>query len=236
MIMLKKNTAQRWFVYCVEGDTGYRATGQAANITASFSKDNDAFSATNDVNPTEVGTSGFYFFNLTAGETNASAVDIVPTHSNGKFIVVPLDSERWTRLDTNVVTVNGTSILVGDLNFSVSAGGKMVGSTLELVPGDEYSADDDTSITFTDSRFPDLDLFTRAEFTVYVAGGPVIDHVSTLLLDDATKTIEVELTQAQTLLLSSYYGERAEFDLELVRADSTRKTVARGPAEILDPL
>jgi hypothetical protein len=234
--MLKKNTAQRWFVYCVDGDTGYRATGQAASITASFCKDNDAFSATNDVNPTEVGTSGFYFFNLTAAETNASAVDIVPTHSNPKYVVLPLDSERWTRLDTNVVTVNGTSILVGDLNFSVSAGGKMVGSTLELVPGDEYSADDDTAISFTDSRFPDLTLFDSAELTVTVAGVAVVDHVTTAELDNATKTVSVELTEAQTLLLSSYYGERAEFDLELVRADSTRKTVARGPVNILDRL
>lgn len=234
--MIKRNTAQRWFVYCVDADTGYRATGQAANITASLSKDSGNFVATNDVNPTEVGTSGCYFFDLTAAETNASAVDIVPAHSNVKYVVRPLSGERWTHLDTNVVTVNGTSVLVGDLNFAVSAGGKMVNETLELVPGDRYYANDDTAITFTDSRFPDLDLFTQAEFTVYVAGGPVIDHVSTVLMSDATKTIKVELTQAQTLLLTSYVGEDAFFDLELVRADDTRKTVARGPVNILDPL
>ena len=234
--MLKKNTAQRWWVYCIDSSDGKLASGQAANITASFYTPADVLTATFDLNPTEAGTTGYYFFNLTAGETNFNTVDIIAKHSNSKYVVLPLSGERWTRLDTNVVTVNGANILVGDLNFSVSAGGKMVGSTLELVPGDEYSADDDTAITFTDSRFPDLDLFASAKFTVYVAGGPVIDHVSSLLLDDATKTIEVELTQAQTLLLSSYYGERAEFDLELVRPDSTRKTVARGPVNILDPL
>lgn len=234
--MIKRNTAQRWFVYCVDADTGYRATGQAANITASFCKDNDVFSATSDVNPTEVGTSGFYFFNLTAAETNAGAVDIVPTHSNAKYVVVPINGERWTRLDTNVTTVNGTSILVGDLNFAVSAGGKMVGSTLDLVPGDEYQLADDTAISFTDSRFPDLTLFDSAELTVYVAGVAVVDHVSTVLLDESTKTINVELTEAQTGLLLASVGEDAQYDLELVRADTTRKTIARGPARVLDPL
>lgn len=139
-------------------------------------------------------------------------------------------------VNANVVSVNGTNILVGDLNFAVSAGGKMVNDTLYIVPGDKYDADDDTAITFTDSRFPDLDLFTSAELTVYVAGVQVVDHISTLLLDEATKTISVELTEAQTNLLLDYVGEDATFDLELVRADSTRKTVARGPAEVLDPL
>jgi hypothetical protein len=139
-------------------------------------------------------------------------------------------------VNANIVSANGHPVLVGDLNFAVSAGGKMVNNVLEIVPGDKYDADDDTAITFTDSRFPDLDLFTSAELTVYVAGVQVVDHISTLLLDEATKTISVELTQAQTNLLLDYVGEDATFDLELVRADSTRKTIARGPANILDPL
>lgn len=234
--MIRRNRAQRWFVYCIDSDTGRLASGQAASITATLCKDNDSFVATADVNPTEVGTTGRYFFELTAAETNAAAVDIVPVHSSAKYVILPVDGERWTRLDANVVAANDSPVLVGDFNFAVSAGGKMVNNVLDLVPGDEYIEADATAVTFTDSRFPDLDLFTSAELTVYVAGTAVVDHVSTTSLDDATKTISVELTEAQTSLLLDYVGENATFDLELVRADSTRKTVARGPANVLDPL
>lgn len=234
--MIRRNLAQRYFVYCVKPEASGLESGQELSISAVLSKDAGAFVATNDAHPTEVGETGVYYFNLTAAETNAASVDIVCYHASSAYAVLPMDSERWTRVDTNVTTVNGTNILVGDLNFAVSAGGQMVNDTLYIVPGDKYDADDDTAITFTDSRFPDLDLFTSAELTVYVAGVQVVDHISTLLLDEATKTISVELTEAQTNLLLDYVGEDATFDLELVRADSTRKTVARGPANVLDPL
>lgn len=234
--MIRRNRAQRWWVYVIDGDTGYRATGQAASVTATICKDSDAFVATTDVNPTEVGTSGYYYFDLTAAETNAASVDIVPVHSSSKYVVVPLDSERWTRVDANVVSANDTAVLVGDLNFTVSAGGRMVNKTLDLVPGDEYQEADGTGVSFTDSRFPDLDLFSTAELTVTVNGTAVLDHISTASLDEASKTVTVELTEAQTTLLASYTGLDAFFDLELVRADATRKTVARGPVNVLDPL
>jgi hypothetical protein len=97
--MLKKNAAQRWWVCCIDGDSNYKASGQAASITATLCKDNDNFVATADTNPTEVGTSGFYYFNLTAAETNADTVDIVPVHSSAKFRVVPLSGDRYT-IDT----------------------------------------------------------------------------------------------------------------------------------------
>lgn len=234
--MIRRNLAQRFFVYCIDTATNRLASGQAASITATISKDSGSFVATADVNPTNVSTTGYYFFELTAAETNASVVDIIPAHANAQYVVYAVDSEHWTRVDTNVTAVNGSPVYVGDLNFVVSAGGKLVDDVLDIVPGDEYSADDDTAISFTDSRFPDLDLFTSAELTVYVAGVAVVDHISTLLLDEATKTISVELTEAQTGLLLASVGEDAQYDLELVRADTTRKTIARGPARVLDPL
>lgn len=94
--MIKKNAAQRWWVCCIDGDSNYKATGQAASITATLCKDNDNFVATNDTNPTEVGTSGFYYFDLTAAETNADSVDVIPVHSSAKYRVVPVSGERWT--------------------------------------------------------------------------------------------------------------------------------------------
>jgi len=94
--MLKKNAAQRWWVRCIDGDTGYMATGQAASITATISKDSGSFVATNDTNPTEQSTSGYYYFDLTANETNATTVDIVSVHVSSKYRVEPLHGERFT--------------------------------------------------------------------------------------------------------------------------------------------
>lgn len=234
--MIRRNKAQRWFVYCIDSTTGRLASGQAASVTATISKDDGSFVATADLNPTEVGTTGRYFFELTAAETNATAVDIVPVHSGADYVVGPINGERWTRLDSNVVTANGENILTGDFNFAVSAGGRLVNRVLELVPGDEYIDADATAVSFTDSRFPDLTLFDSAELTVFIAGVAVVDHISTTNLDEASKTVSVELTEAQTLLLADHVGAEASFDLELVRADATKKTVARGPVNILDPL
>ena len=109
-------------------------------------------------------------------------------------------------------------------------------TVVDVVPGDEYLVADATALAFTYARFPTLTLFATAEFTITVDGVAVVDHVSTDELNNATKTVSVELTQAQTTLLSDYVGEDAFFDLELVREDDTRVTVARGPVNILDPL
>jgi hypothetical protein len=146
------------------------------------------------------------------------------------------ESGTGTVVDANIVSANGLPVLTGQFNFAVSAGGRMINNVLDIVPGDEYIAADNTAVSFTDSKFPNLSLFDSAELTVSVAGVAVVDHVSTTELDNSSKTVSVELTEAQTTLLADYVGEDAFFDLELVRADATKKTVARGPVNILDPL
>ena len=237
-----KNTNNTLKVFAFNRDTATPQTGDAANITCKVSVNGGARNALTDTNPMEL-EDGYYIFTVTPAESNGVTADFFPESSTLGVQVICVEHTRYLFLgdvngsvNANIVSANGLPVLTGDFNFAVSAGGRMVNNVLDIVPGDEYTAADNTNIEFTDSRFPDLDLFTSAELTIYVSGVAVVDHVSTLLLDDATKTISVELTEAQTSLLAGYVGEDAFFDLELVRADATRKTVARGPANLLDPL
>jgi hypothetical protein len=234
--MIKKNRAQRWFVSCIDADTNRLASGQAASITATLSKNEGSFSATSDINPTEVGTSGTYYFELTANETNANTVDIVAVHSSAKYVMRPVDGERWSQLAADVVAANGSSILAGDFHFTVSAGGKLHQGELELVPGDDYVIADGTGILLTDGNFPDLTAFTSAKLTVRVGGVVVIDHHTTSSLDNSTKTVSFSMADTVSALLADYVGQDAEFDVEAHRADGSCKTIARGSAVILDPL
>jgi hypothetical protein len=234
--VIKKNAAQRVFVRCIDSDTGRLASGQAASITATISKGSGSFVATADVNPAEVGASGIYYFELTAAETNADSVDLVPLHSSAKYVISLLDAERWTRPDANLVSVNGSAVLTGDVNFTVSAGGRVQKGSLELVPGDDYLIADGTGILFTDGNFPDLDGFISAKLTVKMGPVVVIDHHSTSSLDESSKTVSFSMADTVSILLADYVGQDAEFDVEAHRADGSCKTIVRGPAKILDPL
>lgn len=141
-----------------------------------------------------------------------------------------------TVLDANLVSVNGSTILAGDFNFTVSAGGKLYQGKLDLVPGDEYLEADGTAITFTDGNFPDLDGFISAKLTVKVGASVIIDHHSTNDLSEASKTVSFDVPEEVSILLADYVGHDAEFDVEAHRPDGSCKTIARGPAVILDPL
>lgn len=88
--MLFKNTAgQGLYVYAYDRTTGDAATGDAANITATISKDGAAPGATNDVNPTEIG-GGIYHFDLTQGETNADRLAVIPVSATPDVVLDPM--------------------------------------------------------------------------------------------------------------------------------------------------
>lgn len=85
---LQRNVAgQRWRVFAFDRTTNAPVTGDANNITAKIRKDWGALVATNDVNPTEL-EDGFYEFELTQEETNASWIDIFPESSTQDVQVV----------------------------------------------------------------------------------------------------------------------------------------------------
>lgn len=88
---MQKNTAsQKFIVFAFNTTTNLPVTGDAANITATISKEFAADVSTNDVNPTET-QGGFYAFDATQAETNANDIQIFPSSvtSNIQVISVP---------------------------------------------------------------------------------------------------------------------------------------------------
>jgi len=74
----EKNATAIIHVYAYDS-LGAAVTGDAANITATWSLDGDTTpNATNDVNPTELGTTGCYIFNMTAAEMNGDQAVLFP--------------------------------------------------------------------------------------------------------------------------------------------------------------
>ena len=239
MTMQKNQAGQSITMLAIDTATGKPKTGDAANLTAYVSKDDGAVTALGDASASELNATnakGLYTWTLTQAETNADKLVFSGKSTTTNVELIPVTVYTISEMDANIVSANGLPVLTGQFNFAVSAGGRMINNVLDIVPGDEYIAADNTAVSFTDSKFPNLSLFDSAELTVSVAGVAVVDHVNTTDLNNTTKTIRVELTEAQTNLLASHVGVDAFFDLELVRADATRKTVARGPVNILDPL
>lgn len=88
---MQKNTlSQQFVVFAFNATTNLPITGDAANITATISKDYAADVATNDVNPTET-QGGFYVFDAAQAETNANSVQVFPSSitANIQVISVP---------------------------------------------------------------------------------------------------------------------------------------------------
>ncbi|MBN2401975.1 MAG: hypothetical protein JXN64_06225 [Spirochaetes bacterium] len=86
---MKKNVAsQRIYVFAFNYSTGAPVTGDAAQITMEISKDNGAFAAITDTNPTEL-AHGRYYFDVTQTESNADIIvcDSVSSTSNVVVLV-----------------------------------------------------------------------------------------------------------------------------------------------------
>ena len=93
---LQKNVAsQRWYVYAYDRTDDTPKTGDAANISASLSKDGGAAASTNDANPTEL-SSGYYVFELTQEETNAEVLCLIPITPTADIQVRSLPEALYT--------------------------------------------------------------------------------------------------------------------------------------------
>ena len=88
--MQKNIASQQFVVFAFNATTNVPVTGDAANITATISKDFAADVATNDINPTET-QKGFYVFDATQAETNADDIQVFPSSvtANIQVISVP---------------------------------------------------------------------------------------------------------------------------------------------------
>jgi len=98
-----KNTASQTF-HVIAFDTNGRVSGQAANITCNIAIDGGTRVATNDVNPTEIGTTGVYLFTLTQAETNGHELSFTPVCSTSGVAVLGSPSNViYTTDDTAVL-------------------------------------------------------------------------------------------------------------------------------------
>lgn len=89
---MKYNTAGQQFIVAAVNADGF-VSGDAANITCTLSVDGGTRSATNDTNPTEIGTSGRYAFTLTQAETAGHELAFVPLSAASGVQVVGLPSD-----------------------------------------------------------------------------------------------------------------------------------------------
>jgi hypothetical protein len=126
---MKFNLADQRF-HVITFDADGRVTGEAANITATQSIDGGAYEPLNDVNPTEIGTTGEYFFELTQAETAGHALSFTPVCSTSGVQVLGVPS--------NVIyTFDGGASLVGDYTLTVTvtdadSGDPIEGATVTL--------------------------------------------------------------------------------------------------------
>lgn len=90
MPLLKNVAGQFLSAFAFDKTTGVAKTGDAANITALLAIDNGAPAATNDVNPSELGTTGIYVFTATQAETNGDKLDLAAVSATANVLLNPI--------------------------------------------------------------------------------------------------------------------------------------------------
>lgn len=116
---MQKNTAsQKWRVFAFNRTTNAPVTGDAANITAKISKDFATAVATNDTNPTEV-EDGYYEFDLTQAETDASDLLILPESVTANVTVLGCPAQ----ISTTPASFSSGVIQTGDAFARIGSNG-----------------------------------------------------------------------------------------------------------------
>jgi len=89
MAIIKNTAGQGLYIYAHDVAADTAKTGDAAQITATISKDGAAGAATNTANPTEIG-GGVYWYPLTQAESNAGALALVPVSATADVQIDPV--------------------------------------------------------------------------------------------------------------------------------------------------
>lgn len=118
--MILRNVAgQKLTVIAINVTTNLVVSGDAANITATISLDGGAPAASNDVNPTELGTTGQYQFDLTQAETDGALFVVAPVSSTSNVIVIALPSNAIYTVaqvpDVNMLQISGDASAADNL-------------------------------------------------------------------------------------------------------------------------
>mgnify|MGYP003630623133 CR=1 FL=1 len=114
--MQKNIASQKFIVFAFDTTTNLPILGDAANITATISKDFAAGSSTNDVNPTET-QEGFYAFDALQAETNANNIQIFPSSVTANIQVISVPG----LITTTPVNFGDDIIQTADNDVKISA-------------------------------------------------------------------------------------------------------------------
>lgn len=93
--MIKNTAGQKWICFAFNRTSNAPITGDAANITASLRLDGGDANPIDDTNPTEL-SGGYYAFDLTAAETNADLIVIIPVSATADVLVIGVPGAVWT--------------------------------------------------------------------------------------------------------------------------------------------
>ena len=117
---MKYNTASQTF-HIVAFDQDGRVTGEATNISCTLSIDGGARSALDDTEPTEIGTTGEYVFDLTQAETNGHELSFVPVCSTEDVQVLGTPSNVIYTIDVPTAVENGAAVLAAATTTPIEA-------------------------------------------------------------------------------------------------------------------
>jgi len=93
---MQKNTdSQKWVVFAFDRTDNTPKTGDANQITANLRIDGAAANAVDDTNPAEL-EDGYYFFTITAAESNGDYIVICPASSTTNIQVIGCPAALWT--------------------------------------------------------------------------------------------------------------------------------------------
>lgn len=190
---MQKNVAsQKWIVFAFqdEGGTnpGEPVTGDALNITANLYLDGSATpNAVDDVNPTELG-GGYYAFDITAAESNAECIVIVPASATANVNVIGVPGVVYpTPANFPDLSVSASTGLV---NLSDKTGFSISGTLTTL---DALDTAQDTQHATTQADIAALNDPTAAAIADAVWDEPRSGHVAVGSTGETLTTVETNI-------------------------------------------
>jgi hypothetical protein len=92
--------------HAIKFDANGRVSGQAAFASVTLSIDGGPYVPLNDTNPTEVGTTGEYLWQLTQAETNGYELSFAPVTASAGVEILGMPSNVIYTLDASTIAVN----------------------------------------------------------------------------------------------------------------------------------
>lgn len=152
---LDRNTSSQYLlVKAWDMTTDAGKTGDAANITAKFSKDGGECASSDDTNPSEVDSGdapGWYKFTLTQAETNCTTLVAVCTSSTANIKIEDV------RIETQIVPATATALATAQSDLDLLTG--VDGVTLATLQANYAPA----TATALSTAQADLDLLTGVD-------------------------------------------------------------------------